>query len=113
MKRLLMFSLSIFLLTFSAALVFHMDSEPAEAQSGGMIVGFSGDNSAHYVVLSNGDVYRQRTFNQGAVDGNACDTAYGYATYCGAPDYIGNFWSGGVVATHNSTMGGVKSLYGK
>ena len=44
--------------------------------------------------------------------GNACDGAYSFATYCAAPDYIGNFWTGGgTVGTSPSTMGGVKELF--
>lgn len=114
MKRVMYVSIAMLCISISALIGFHMGAGDAEAQ-GGTVVGFASDASdglaTHYVILSNGDVYRQRAFNQGALGSSACDQAYSYPQYCGAPDYIGNFWGGQPVPTSPSTMGGVKSKF--
>lgn len=116
MKRFMQFSIGTLCLAISAMVGFHLASGSAQAQSPGMVIGFASgvESGTHYVMLSNGDVYRQRTFNHGAAGSSPCDQAYSLNTYCAPPDYIGNFWSGGQpIPTSPSTLGSVKSNYRK
>jgi hypothetical protein len=116
MKKFMQFSISVLCLTIAALVGFHIGSGKAQAQSGTIVSFASGieGGGVHYVILSNGDVYRQRTFNQGATGSSACDGAYGLATYCAPPDYIGNFWTGtSPVGLSPASLGTVKSNYRK
>jgi hypothetical protein len=78
--------------------------QPAQAQAPEVINGYRvvtyNTTGHHFVMLSNGDVYKQ--------DRPLHEDSFGGA----APKYMGNFWSGAPVPTSNSSWGEIKGRTG-
>jgi hypothetical protein len=104
MKKLMYLSISILCLSISALIGFHVGSQSVQAQAPELITGYGvirhvGDNLVdHFVMLSNGDVWKQ----------DSVDDDFGTPTR--SPVYMGNFW-GGTVPTGATSWGQIKGEY--
>lgn len=105
MKRFMYLSIGVLCLMLAATVGYHLGSQTAQAQAPETITGYRVVNGPsltdHFVMLSNGDVYRQ---SHGSVYGTTFNTI---------PTKVGNFWTGqgGAVPTEQKTWGAVKGQY--
>ena len=102
MKRFMYLSIGVLCLMLAVVAGYHLGSQSAQAQVPEPITAYrvvSGSSlTDHFVMLSNGDVYRQ-----------VHDPIYG-ATFNSPPTKVGNFWTGqgGAVPTSNESWGTIK-----
>jgi len=89
MKRFMYLSIGLMCMAITLLIGFHLGSHSVQAQAPEAINGYrvyqAGTLINHFIMLSNGDVYRQ-THEQGAT-----------TPFSGAPAFfVGNFWGGTV-----------------
>lgn len=101
MKKLMYLSISMLCLAITMLIGFHIGSQSVKAQAPEAISGYriyqDGGHVRHFVLLSNGDIYR-RQHPQGSES-------------LAPLVYLGNFWEGGPVPTSPQSLGGVKEQY--
>ena len=102
MKRFFLFSVSVLCLALAALIGFHVGSSTVEAQAPGFMEGFTAiSGEEFFVILENGDLWRNNARNQGA----------DFPTFDRLPFLVGNFWTGPPVSTESTTFGGIKNQY--
>ncbi len=105
MKRFMYLSVAMLCLALTLLIGFHIGTRSVQAQAPEPITGYvvsqPSTQVSHYVMLSNGDVYRQ-------IHDQSVGAVFGTPT----PRFLGNFW-GGTVPVSERTWGSTKDAYKK
>jgi hypothetical protein len=103
MKKLMYLSISILCLSIAALIGFNIGSQAVQAQAPEPISAYkaivSDSYEYHFVMLSNGDVYKRR---------DSFSATHFPET---PPMYMGNYWTGSSVSTNQTNWGQIKGEY--